>query len=179
MPIIKHAVDIKNKTVVENGFMVAYSGHVINLFDPDPETLLLTDIAHGLAFNCRWNGATKTYFSVAEHCIMMHEQATEKNKATALFHDCEEAYWGDVIRPLKNMFPQYMRDAMDLIKKRIFEKFGIPPEGEETERLDTEALEWEFNNLILQNTFSAFSFTPPAAEQFWLRKAENATRART
>jgi hypothetical protein len=72
---ITNAVDLDNKKIVYDGCMITVSGIVVDLFNPDPDTLLISDIAHGLANNCRWNGHTKHFWSVAQHCCMMYDMA--------------------------------------------------------------------------------------------------------
>src|SRR3990167_2002595 len=101
---ITKAVDIDNKKIVLDGCMVTVSQTVVDLLNPDPELIIIEDIAHGLANNCRWNGHTKKFWSVAQHCCMMYDFVSKESKLTALLHDAEEAYWGDMIKPLKNVF---------------------------------------------------------------------------
>jgi hypothetical protein len=103
MKKITKAVDLINGKIVLDGCMVTASGFIVDLINPDPETILIDDIAQGLANNCRWNGHTQEFWSVAQHCCMMFDIAPDELKLTHLFHDCEEAYWGDMIKPLKNI----------------------------------------------------------------------------
>jgi 5'-deoxynucleotidase YfbR-like HD superfamily hydrolase len=169
--IIKTALDIDKKQIVLDGCMVAYSGTIINLYAPLSNTYLLEDIAHQLAFNCRWNGATKTYFSVAEHCCMMYDEAPTELKAVALFHDAEEAYWGDIIKPLKNLLPVATRNLMRKMRYVIISQFL----GEETvlpkelDQLDAKMLGWDFDNLILSDSHKGMDCY--TAEKEWLKRA--------
>lgn len=164
------ALDIDNKKIVYDGCMVTYTGTIIDLMNPDINTIHVEDIAHGLAFNCRWNGATKTYFSVAEHCVMMCDRMPDHLKATALFHDAEEAYWGDIIKPLKNMLPVEIKQKFRLMRQLIFEKYGIPSIGEYIESVDFELLQWDLENTILSNKHIGLS--PYDAEKEWLKRYE-------
>jgi hypothetical protein len=169
--IVKTALDIDKKQIVLDGCMVAYSGNIINLYAPNSNKYLLDDIAHGLAFNCRWNGATKTYFSVAEHCCMMHDEAPNELKALALFHDAEEAYWGDIIKPLKNLLPASTRILMRDMRYVIISQFlgsetSIPKALDE---LDAKMLGWDFENLILSNNHVGMDCY--TAEKEWLKRA--------
>lgn len=168
---ITTALDIDKKRIVLDGCMVAYSGNVINLYSPKSNHYLLEDIAHGLAFNCRWNGATKTYFSVAEHCCMMYDVAPDELKALALFHDAEEAYWGDIIKPLKNLLPAstriLMREMRYVIIAQYLGKDTLLPK--ELDHLDSQMLQWDFENLILENNHIGMDCY--TAEKEWLRRA--------
>jgi hypothetical protein len=163
---IKHALDIDNKKIVYDGCMVTYSGTIVNLFDVNPLDIHIEDIAHGLAYTCRWNGAVKSYFSVAEHCCMMYDQAPEYKKATALFHDCEEAYWGDIIKPVKNMLPPEMRQKMKDLRTLIFDLYKVPSIDEYIDDEDFRLLKWDFNNLILSKQHNGMN--PEMAEKEWL-----------
>jgi hypothetical protein len=173
MEILKTALDLDNKKIVYDGCMVTFSGIVINLYAPRSNDYLLDDIAHGLAFNCRWNGATKTYFSVAEHCCMMYDQAPDHLKEYALFHDCEEAYWGDIIKPLKNLLPDSTRNLMREMRFSIMYKFGINGEviSKEIEELDFKMLQWDFENMIVNNNHVGMDCY--TAEKEWLKRAKS------
>src|SRR5690348_1434398 len=72
------------------------SGRRLDILDPSPVDVELTDIAHGLARVARWNGQTKgDYpFSVAQHSILvleifaaMNPEAPAEAKLAALLHD--------------------------------------------------------------------------------------------
>lgn len=165
---LTHALDIDNKKIVYDGCMVTYTGTIVNLFEANPETICIEDIAHGLAFTCRWNGATKTYFSVAEHCCMMFDRVPDNLKPVALFHDSEEAYWGDIIKPLKNLLPKEIRLKMEGFRQMIFDKYGVPPICDEIERHDFELLQWDLENTILKNDHVGMSCYE--AEMEWLKR---------
>lgn len=154
------------------GHMVTYTGQFINLFDIDPEKIVLEDIAHGLAYNCRWNGHTKDFYSIAEHCIQASDKAPDEIKLLTLFHDAEEAYWGDMIRPLKMMLKTHypaLIDAMKRTRLAIFEKFGIE-DGEGYKEFDGAELVWEFDNLIVDLNHKPM--TPHVANSEWLMRAQ-------
>lgn len=140
---------------------------VINLLTPFDNEYLIEDIAHHLAFNCRWNGATKSYYSVAEHCCRMYDRLPQPLKKTGLFHDGEEAYWGDVIKPLKNLLSPELREHMRNTRKAIFKAFDVPPITAEVKEADFEELKWDFDNLILSKRPT---YSPEQAEQAWLER---------
>lgn len=168
MKKIKSPHDLSNRQIVQDGCMIVYSGTLINLFEPDPESISAIDIAHGLAFTCRWNGATKTYYSVAEHCCMMYDQAPDHLKPIALLHDAEEAYFGDIIKPLKNMLPQDIIDVMERFKQVVFERFGITEPEEAIKELDFKMLTWDFNNIIMNRNHVGLSCYE--AEVEWIKR---------
>ena len=166
---ITKAVDLDNKKIVYDGCMVTVSGIVVDLMAPDPDTLLIEDIAHGLAYNCRWNGHTKEFWSVAQHCCMMYDRAPYNQRLSYLFHDAEEAYWGDMIKPLKNIIGEIhpeILDSMKLIRKEIYRKFNIPAVTVETMVEDFNCLQWEFEHVIKKA--DADFWLPEKAKKEWL-----------
>lgn len=89
------------------------SGNFVNLMKPDPDTILLDDIAHHLSMCVRYAGGISRFYSVAEHCCLVYDlipfvvdAAKEPNRfvelqKAALLHDAAEAYTGDMTAPLK------------------------------------------------------------------------------
>jgi 5'-deoxynucleotidase YfbR-like HD superfamily hydrolase len=166
-----NAVDLNSKKIVYDGFMITASGILINLFDVDKNLILIEDIAHGLANNCRWNGHTKQFFSVGQHCCMMFDNAPKDRKMTFLMHDSEEAYWGDMIKPLKNIIQKKCPEIIEQMTKTrvlIFEKFGISEESKDSKEMDFELLQWEFENIIKDN--NADFWSPEKAKSEFLKR---------
>ena len=69
--------------------------------DPREDEVDIRDIAHGLATTNRYGGQFPAPFSVAQHSCMVSELCQPANALVALLHDAEEAYTGDLIKPLK------------------------------------------------------------------------------
>lgn len=95
------AVLARVRTTIET-----YSGLFVDVANPDPATIRLTDIAQGLALTCRYGGQIEGFYSVAEHAVLVHDllrhQGADRDLLLAgLFHDAAEAYLGDVVSPLK------------------------------------------------------------------------------
>lgn len=83
-----------------------YTGRFVDTNDPDPNSIALEDIAHALAFTCRYGGHCTRFYSVAEHSVlcsrrMERQGASLALQMAALHHDDAEAYLGDIPRPLK------------------------------------------------------------------------------
>ena len=107
------------------------SGQSLSLIKPDAGSILIEDIARGLAYKSHFGGHTPKYFSVAEHSLLVMSllpPALKRNpvvRLAALLHDAPEAYIGDCVKPLKDLLPDYV-----IIEKRlqhvILDKFGIP-----------------------------------------------------
>jgi ParB/RepB/Spo0J family partition protein len=83
------------------------SGIYFDFSNPLPAQVRIEDIAHALANLCRFNGHTKHFYSVAQHCIEASYIVPPAYALQALLHDAAEAYLGDVTRPLKARLPDY------------------------------------------------------------------------
>lgn len=73
--------------------------------NPKIEDIHILDIAHALSNICRFGGHSSSFYSVAEHSIILAEilerQGADKMTVlAALLHDATEAYLGDMPRPI-------------------------------------------------------------------------------
>jgi uncharacterized protein len=110
--------DFTDNSKLNRGLFETYSGKQIALFDPQPDQIDIWDIAHHLSMICRYGGACKHRYSVAEHCVHVHDEFVhvynispdsvapellrrkEEVALALLMHDAHEAYVGDLTRPL-------------------------------------------------------------------------------
>ena len=84
------------------GFRVPMpSGIYVYPEDPRPEEFRIYDVAHKLAFQCRYGGGVTHFYSIAEHCVLGTEKIEHKFKLDFLLHDRAEAWLQDFMRPLK------------------------------------------------------------------------------
>lgn len=90
-------------------YVSTYLGNRFFLTKPHVDYVAIEDIAHGLAFQCRFNGQTSAFYSVAQHSLMVMSLVPEELQFAALLHDAAEAYLGDMVKPLKNLFPEFSR----------------------------------------------------------------------
>ena len=114
------------------------SGRRLDLLDPSPLDIEITDIAHGLARVARWNGQTKGphAFSVAQHCLLVERiaselrpRATREFRLAALLHDAAEYVVGDLISPFKAAVGIDYKDLENRLGRAIHLRFGLPPES--------------------------------------------------
>lgn len=157
---MKENLDAGNK-------MRTYTGKYIDVFDMNIEDIDIIDIAHSLSLSARWNGHTKEHYSIAEHSIWMANNAsTLGEKMECLIHDATEAYIVDVPTPIKRRLPEYLKVEEEL-NKIICEKFNVKyPFSKKLKELDRKALEFEWNNKVLNNNFK--SMTPENSEKTFL-----------
>lgn len=84
--------------------IVTYTGKIFDLLNPKPEQVCIEDIAHSLAYQCRYTGHSREFYSVAQHCTLMAENSDLPGDPLAkLFHDAAETYIGDIARPWKQL----------------------------------------------------------------------------
>lgn len=75
--------------------------------DPQPGDVAVEDIAAHLSKICRYNGACKRFYSVAEHSVIVSRLVPAELALSALFHDAAEAYCQDIVRPVKRHLAGY------------------------------------------------------------------------
>jgi len=105
-----------------DGRIQTFSGRMLDVFDPNPDDLTIEDIAHALAHTCRYSGHCLTFYSVAEHSILVSRMASPKNRLSALMHDASEAYLTDIPRPFKHKLVGY-KELEHSLMKAIARKF--------------------------------------------------------
>lgn len=129
-PIIQQISAIDFDHHIERGYIKTNSGLYVNFRDPDPSTITLNDIAHGLSNVGRYNGHTWSFYSVAEHCLHVATQLyrTYGDRLLALLgllHDAPEAYFNDIVGPLKELLLEYQ--ALEGNFARVVEqRFHLP-----------------------------------------------------
>jgi 5'-deoxynucleotidase YfbR-like HD superfamily hydrolase len=109
-------------------WMQTYTGRRFFPMAPLPDEVDPVDIAHALAFQCRYNGHVDRFYSVAEHCVLLSLYAREQGEdellqLELLLHDATEAYVGDMVRPLKVHQPEF-RAAEARVATAIAIRFG-------------------------------------------------------
>ncbi len=108
------------------------SGRYVNPLDLQRDDVVIEDIAHALANQCRFSGHVHTFYSVAEHSVRVAEILEEAGHDVdvvlqGLMHDASEYVLIDVPRPLKSeaLFGGAYLDAEAAASEIIFERFDI------------------------------------------------------
>ncbi len=127
-------------------------------FDPrrcGPEDIRIEDIAHASSQDCRYGGHTRYFYSVAQHCCLVHDHMPQGRhphfkmlRLQALLHDATEAYLGDVVKPLKRLLKDYQKleRRLEII---ILKRYGLPIKLEpEVKEADLIALATEKRDLL-------------------------------
>lgn len=106
-------------------WILTASGRHFNYRDPRPEDIHILDIAQALASECRYNGHTRAFYSVAQHAWLASQIVPRELALEALLHDATEAYCKDIPSPLKELLPDY-RDIEARIDGVLRAVFGLP-----------------------------------------------------
>ncbi|WP_442920795.1 YfbR-like 5'-deoxynucleotidase [Mesorhizobium sp. CCNWLW176] len=111
------------------------SGRRLDLLDPSPLDVEISDIAHGLARVARWNGQTggDHAFSVAQHSLLVEEIFAQQVKdpspdarLAALLHDAPEYVIGDMISPFKSVVGGGYKAVEQRLQRAIHLRFSLP-----------------------------------------------------
>jgi hypothetical protein len=111
-----------------------FTGKQVYPLDLRPEEIDITDIAHSLSMQCRFNGHSQKFYSVGEHSVLICWAAKKEHKLAALMHDSAEAYLCDIPRPLKPSLTGYAEiehRAEQAIASKFGFEFPLPPEIKE------------------------------------------------
>lgn len=163
-------------------YIATLSGARFYLQEQNIEDIPIEDIAHALSMNCRFNGHTRDFYSVAEHCIHVSNLVSEKNALWGLLHDATEAFVPDMPRPFKKVI-QGFSEYEDKIGRAIANWYGLVwPMPEEVHIIDqhivaieADALfpnkpDWTryYNKELFEEWDGPIPLPPDLAEQFWL-----------
>lgn len=115
---------ISQSTPRRGDWMQTFTGRAFWPLDPRPDEVHLSDIAHSLALQCRYAGHCRSFFSVAQHSVLVSHFLPEELRLWGLLHDASEAYLVDLPRPVKRSIPDYGA-AEELVMKAIATRFGL------------------------------------------------------
>lgn len=113
---------LHDRHAMASPYVSTFLGNRFFLTSPHIDDVAIEDIAHGLAYQCRFNGQTSAFYSVAQHSLMVMSLVPDSLHFQALLHDAAEAYLGDMVKPLKQLFPQFSvieSRVMDIIGQRF------------------------------------------------------------
>ncbi|MEK6898088.1 MAG: YfbR-like 5'-deoxynucleotidase [Nanoarchaeota archaeon] len=126
-----------------------YTGKQFWPLDPKEDEVNITDIAHALSMQCRFNGHCNNFYSVAQHSVLVSRIVKSKQALAALLHDAAEAYTGDLVSPLKKNLPEEFKKIEEEIEQAIFKHFNISEiDYNEIKKADKRTLITEMRDLM-------------------------------
>jgi hypothetical protein len=144
--------------------LLTYSGRTLDLVHPDFTGFRIEDIARPLAYQCRFVGNTRSFYSVAQHCVLASELVPAEFAYDALMHDSEEAFTGDWPTPWKIRIGRAaIREAIAPIKQALAVFFNFrDPEPEIVKIADQRALATELRDLCAPHRLNWRDLPAPA-----------------
>src|SRR3954452_7056470 len=131
-------------------YLQTVSGRFVNPFDPDPDQLDIADIARALANVCRFRGHCRSFYSVAQHSVIVSQLVEERggdveDVFAALMHDATEAYLGDMPHPIKHRsaLGAAFKEAEAHLEQVIAQRFHIKPGVADIKKVDRALLATE------------------------------------
>lgn len=118
-------------------WILTRSGIPFDLVRPTADMVDPLDIAHSLSMQCRFNGHTREFYSVAQHCLLVASLVPAEHQLAALLHDATEAYVGDLVRPIKMGMREFyevqnIESLYDHIERQVWVaicmRFDLPTE---------------------------------------------------
>lgn len=103
------------------------SGIKFDMANPQADQICIEDIANALSKQCRFNGHCTSFYSVAQHSILVASLVDQEHKLQALLHDATKAYIGDMVSLLKALMPEFEKYEQ-MLWHIIADKFGVARE---------------------------------------------------
>lgn len=138
----------------EDSWIRTYTGGKVYFFEPEKSDIDILDIFHSLSLLCRFNGATKGPYSVANHSVLVADNVFKETGSKSLafdglVHDFSEAFISDVPSPFKAHFPGF-KEIEIRMEEWLSKKFGFNyPFDPIIKHHDMKALSTEMRDLMI------------------------------
>jgi hypothetical protein len=151
-----------------------FTGKYVNVFDPDPDTICIEDIAHALSQQIRFGGHLPQPYTVAQHSLFCSYLAEDEHKLAALMHDASEAYLLDVPRPVKLKLCNY-KEIEDKLMEVIAAKYGFAfPFDPNIKVVDEQMLRSEWHHIMLERDADKLEvYSLQKSKVFFIKQFEN------
>lgn len=125
------------------------NGDFFDFLSPEKHKFDIECIAYSLSNQCRYTGHSSSFYSVAEHSVIVSKLVTDPAlRLTGLLHDASEAFVGDVASPLKQLLPDF-KSIEERVQQALAKYFKLPyPFPEEIHLADKAAYRTEAAQLI-------------------------------
>jgi len=167
-----------------------YTGRQFWPLQPSKNDIVIEDIAHALAYKCRFNGHTRRFYSIAQHSVIVSRAVPDSCAMHGLMHDAAEAYLPDVASPIKPRFASLLR-AEAILERAIAARFGLfgpPPEAirqadlaalmaEKRDLLGPSPAPWALEGKIEPLPARIWALGPEVAEELFLARFREIKRS--
>ncbi|ALG73406.1 hydrolase [Azospirillum thiophilum] len=141
--------------------MLMASGFTFDLEHPCADGMPIADVARSLAYQPRWAGATREFYSVAEHSVMVSRLVPPAFALDGLCHDLDEAISGDIASCVKLLIGrEHLKKKLDPIKRALARRFGFRLDGADVKHADLVCMATELRDL-LPPAWMDFGHLPP------------------
>ncbi len=136
----------------KGNWITTYTGRRFWPVDPHTEDIDINDIAHALSNVCRFNGHCRSFYSVAQHSVLVSKYCKKENALIGLLHDASEAYICDLAKPIKESSEMAEYKVIEAnIMSVVFDKFNLSEISEDVHIADKRLLVSEVRDLISNN----------------------------
>ena len=141
-------LDLLNKPSGRTAMLMA-SGFTLQLDSPRAEGMPITDVARALAYQPRWAGATRVFYSVAEHSVLVSRLVPPQLAFDGLMHDCDEAISGDVPSCVKELLGRdHLKAKLGPVKLALSRWFGFRLDDPRVKHADLVCMATELRDLL-------------------------------
>lgn len=111
---------------MSNPYILTHIGRHFDLLNPSQKDVSIYDIARALSHICRFTGHARTFYSVAQHSVLVSNLVPDEYRFEALMHDAHEAYMGDVATPVKRVLGPALSSLEDRVSLAVRTRFQLP-----------------------------------------------------